>query len=150
VRKTGVIIVGLALLVGGGAVACGDDDDASAEEQYCEALDGLEASIAELTALDPATASIDQIDQARDDIQSSLEDVDAAAEDVSADRVDDLDAAYNDLEGAVDDVSSDETVPEALEQIAPEVQAVEQAFQAAVQEVDCAAVTGEGTTETAE
>jgi hypothetical protein len=148
-RKTGVIIVGLALLVGGGAVACGDDD-ASAEEQYCEALDGLEASIAELTALDPATASIDQIDEARDDIQSSLEDVDAAAEDVSADRVDDLDAAYDDLEGAVDDVSGDATVPEALEEITPEVQAVEQAFQAAFDEVDCAAVTGEDTTDTAE
>jgi molecular chaperone GrpE (heat shock protein) len=148
-RKTGVIIVGLALLVGGGAVACGDDD-ASAEEQYCEALDGLEASIAELTALDPATASIDQIDEAREGIQSSLEDVDAAAEDVSADRVDDLDAAYDDLEGAVDDVSGDATVPEALEEITPEVQAVEQAFQAAFDEVDCAAVSGEDTTDTVE
>lgn len=144
-----LVAVGVALLVGGGVVACGGDDEPSPEAQYCEALDGLEASIAELTALDPATASIDQIDEARDDIQSSLEDVDAAAEDVSAERVDDLDAAYEDLEGAVDDVSSDETVPEALEQIAPQVQAVEQAFQAAVQEVDCEAVDGE-TTETDE
>ena len=149
-RKTGVILVGLALLVGGGAVACGDDDDASAEEQYCEALDGLEASIAELTALDPATASIDQIDEARDDIRSSLEDVDAAAEDVGSERIDELDGAVEDLEGAVDDVSGDATVPEALEEIAPSVQTVEQSFQAAFEEVDCAAVTGEDTTDTVE
>lgn len=132
--------VGLSAMLAVGLAACGDEDELSAEEQYCTDLVELETSVDELLALRPATATIDEINEARDAVREDIENLADAADEVGSTRIDDLNEAYENLDGAIDDLSGDDTIPQALQGLRPDIEAVVAARQEVFSEINCAEV----------
>ena len=97
--------VGLGAAPGIGLAACGGDRKPSAEEQYCADLIQLETDVDALLALRPATATIEEINDARDAVRSDIENLADAADEVGAERIDNLNDAYDNLDDAIDAIS---------------------------------------------
>jgi len=99
------ITAGLAM----GAAACGDDDEddaaagaTTAVGELCESLEDLSDSIGEATALDPETATADDLDQVNEAITGAADQVSLALEGAGDDE-----AAVEDLLTQVDDALLD-------------------------------------------
>ena len=129
-RKLIGAIVAMAL-VGGFAIACNDDDDEpSADEataQLCSDLTELQAQLNNLRSIS-ADSTVDELRDARDDVQSALEDVRSSAADAQEAEIAAVEDAYADLESAVNDVEGDQSIGAAFEDIATQVQAIDDAW----------------------
>jgi hypothetical protein len=139
-------------LVGGFAVACEDDDDEpSADEataQLCSDLSSLQVALGNLRSI-TADSTVDELEAARDDVQSALEDVRSSAEDVEEAEIAAVEDAYADLDSAVNDVEGDQSVGAALEDIATQVEAIDDAWDELFQGLRCVERTPTGGTVTA-
>jgi hypothetical protein len=114
-------MIATALFVG----ACGDDDpsEEDATAAFCSDLDALGVALdayADLTV----NSTIDEVEDAQQDVSDAYDAVLESAGDVAEARVDDLETAYEDLAASVDDVSGEDTVGDAITDIAAKAVAV--------------------------
>lgn len=105
--KRDLVTVALAAIVAAGVAGCSDDgDDQSA---VCDARDDLQASIADLTDVDP-DAGEGVLQQLEDDVNAVVDDLDTIAEDAQ-DAVGDEASAVRDsaeqVESAISDLGDD-------------------------------------------
>lgn len=92
----------VALLVAAGLlVGCGDDDD-SPEAAYCEQVDELEQSLADLRNLDVVAQGTDELRARVDEVRTNLSEVRAAAPDAAPEAADAFDTAFSSLQSAVE------------------------------------------------
>jgi hypothetical protein len=109
--------------------ACDDDEDPETAEgdasaAFCSDLTELGTALAAMGDL-TVDSTIEDVEAAQDDVTSAYDDVIESAGDVADARVDGLEAAYDDLASAVDDVSGEDTVGEAITDVAAASEAVE-------------------------
>jgi hypothetical protein len=124
--RTGTVAVAItAALVSAG---CTQDSQASAEAVLCDSLATFGESLEAFAALDPATASIEDIRAARTTMRNAwdLVVVDAAA--VTAADEGALEDAWTGLSDAVDDIPTDQPAAEALDTLEPAKDAVQSAY----------------------
>ncbi len=125
-----------------GLSACSDDPSPSEEAtqaaaDLCTDLGALKADNAKLKALNPATATKDQIKEAYDAVQEDWADV---KENVSklreAERAA-VQAAAEDLKKGYEDLPGDTTGKDALTQLQPQIQNLDQTTTAAANRLQC-------------
>ena len=133
--------LGLGLLIAIVAVvsiACDDDEPSEAEAvaQLCADLTTLQAADAAFDDLG-ADSTVDELNDANATFSDALDDVDASARDVVDVRTQPIDDAYGDLAQAINDIPGDATIVEGLASIAPQLAAVDAAYDSAFSGVDC-------------
>ncbi|WP_374774954.1 hypothetical protein OG756_20600 [Streptomyces sp. NBC_01310] len=125
-----------------GLSACSDDPSPSEEAteaaaDLCTDLGALKADNAKLKALNPATATKDQIKEAYDAVQDDWADV---KENVSklreAERAA-VQAAAEDLKKGYEDLPGDTTGKDALTQLQPQIQKLDESSTAAAAGLQC-------------
>jgi len=94
-------VLGLVALAG-----CGDDEP-SAQEQYCEAGESLESSVAALANLDLIAGGTDSLTAATDSVKDDLSELSDTASDAAADDVDALKQSVDDLSSAISDLGGE-------------------------------------------
>lgn len=128
-------IAGMSLLA-----ACGSDDDngsdiQEANTEFCEDLRAYGTSLVDFAALDPATATKEDVEEAADAVKSARADLAGSRADLVAAELDNLESQADDLDGALADAPDDaviaDIVTEAQTQIA-QVQASAAAVDTAV------------------
>ena len=138
IRRAGAAI-GIAVALTVVVVGCTPQQEtqASAEADLCQSLAAFGSSVDALTALDPQTASIEDVQAARDDIDAAWNDVVAASGDVSeADRAA-LEDAWNGVAQSIDDFPTDEPVADGLAQVQSAAGAVQSAREEMANGVGC-------------
>ena len=133
--------LGLGLLIAIVAVvsyACGDDEPSEAEAvaQLCADLTTLQAADAAFDDIG-ADSTVDELNDANAAFSDALDDVDASARDVVDVRTQPIDDAYDDLAQAINDIPGDATIVEGLASIAPQLAAVDAAYDSAFSGLDC-------------
>lgn len=123
IRLLGVL---LAAVMVGVVAACGGDDDAQGDaiSSLCSDLATLATASAQLDALDPITATKGDYQDAADEVKSALSDVVDDAKDLDEANTDALQSAVDAVGSAVDDVPDDASIQEAIQSIAPQIQAI--------------------------
>jgi hypothetical protein len=76
-----VAAVAVALVVGVAAVACGGSS--SGQDDLCQGVNDLQAALASINNLDPATATADDVQQARYDVTQAGDDIERGAADLN-------------------------------------------------------------------
>ena len=137
----------LALLVGMVLVACvlpacgaqgqSPTAQASTNEALCASLATFRSSVEDLLALDPSTASLDDVKAARRDIEQAWADVLSSAGETVINAQTDVEDAWSGLAEAVDDVRSDEPISEALASIRAQAEEVQAAYAGIADDVGC-------------
>lgn len=137
----------LALLVGMVLVACvlpacgaqgqSPTAQANANEALCASLATFRSSVEDLLALDPSTASLDDVKAARRDIEQAWADVLSTAGETVISAQTDVEDAWSGLAEAVDDVRSDEPISEALASIRAQAEEVQAAYAGIADDVGC-------------
>ncbi len=122
-KKTGILFIALVLVLACAGAGCVQPSEEEEEAQLCQDLDELGAALESMenTSL---RSSVGDIRDGRDQVQSAMESVRESAGQVANIRVDELNTAYEDLDQAVQDLPDDATVPEAIQTIRPQIQAV--------------------------
>jgi hypothetical protein len=110
-------IVGIIAIAALTLVACTEaapSNQADAEQALCDSLTAFGTSLTAFRDLDPATASVEDVETARDDVQEAWVAVQAAAGDI--DEADDtaVDEAWQGVSDSVDEFSTDVPISEAL------------------------------------
>jgi hypothetical protein len=127
-------MIGTALVLG----ACSDDEtEEEATSSYCSDLAALGTALNAYGDLN-ASSTIDEVEQAQEDVADAYQAVQDSAADVADARLDDLEAAYDELAASVNDISGDDTVGEAITNIATQANAVEAARADLFSSADCA------------
>ncbi|WP_424216533.1 hypothetical protein ACN20G_30850 (plasmid) [Streptomyces sp. BI20] len=138
-RVAAVAAAGLILTAGGTSAAFADpsDDPSSAAAELCTDLSELGSDSAALRALNPASATKDQVKEAYKDVQDSWKNVaestatwDTAKKDAVKKAADALVKAYKDLPG-------DTTGTDALRQLSPHTAGLESAVTTARTGLTC-------------
>jgi hypothetical protein len=124
----------LAVSVGAG---CGGEDTAEATDDLCTSLTEFRTAVTALGALS-ADSTIEQWDDARNAVSSAWDDVREQAGDVAEARFDDVETAYDDLDSAIEDVPDDATVEQGVQQVVPQIAAVDESWEAYYSELGCA------------
>lgn len=106
---TGVII---ALFVG--AACTTQESQPSAEAAVCTSVAALGTALQDFRDLDPATASIDDVQAARADIQEAWDEVKTQASDLSEADEAAVDEAWNSVAEAIDNFPTDEPIEDGL------------------------------------
>jgi uncharacterized alpha-E superfamily protein len=147
-KKRFAYAVGLTLALSVYGVGCGDDDDggdvADANAEYCEDLNAYLGAVEDAEALDPATASKDDYEDALEAVESARIDVSESQAELSESQWENLEQQTEDLREQLQDAPDDEAVASILEEAKPQFQAVV-ASAATVNTAVC----GGGTTTTA-
>ncbi|MFD3805443.1 hypothetical protein ACFWSF_28095 [Streptomyces sp. NPDC058611] len=126
-----------------GLAACSDDSSSPSEEatkaasELCTDLSLLKADNAKLKALNPATATKDQVKDAQQAVQ---DDWNSVKENVSQLREAERSAVQNAAEGlkkGYEDLPGDTTGQDALTQLQPQIQQLDQATTAAATGLKC-------------
>ncbi|QES46750.1 hypothetical protein DEJ50_01640 [Streptomyces venezuelae] len=123
--------------------ACTSDDSSPQEEatqaaqQLCTDLNLLKADTAKLTALNPASATKDQLKDAYDAVQTDWENVKKSAADLREAERDALEDAAGDLKSGYEDLPGDTTGQQAVTQLQPQAQKLDQAAKAASTQHKC-------------
>ncbi|WCD87364.1 hypothetical protein KPP03845_103741 [Streptomyces xanthophaeus] len=110
-----------------GLSACSDDSSPAEEAteaaaDVCTDLGELKADNAKLKALDPATATKDQIKEAYDAVQSDWEGLKDNLTKLKQAEKDAVKAAAEDLKKSYEDLPGDTTGQEALTKLQPQIQ----------------------------
>ena len=116
-RAGAAIVVAAALTVAIAGCTPQQETQASAEAGLCGALAAFGSSVDALTALDPQTASIENVQAARDDIEAAWNDVVASAGDVSEADQAALEDAWDGVRQSIDDFPTDVPVADGLTQV---------------------------------
>ncbi|MFE4637792.1 hypothetical protein ACFRJ1_31085 [Streptomyces sp. NPDC056773] len=135
---TAVSTAAAGLLVAGGAAsafAAGPTDDATTE--LCSSLTELKADNAKLRALDPATATKDQIKDAHNAVQDDWKTVAESTAQFNAAQKDAVKSAANDLKKAYEDLPGDTTGAEVLTKLTPDLQKLDTAVASAQTGLQC-------------
>ena len=101
---------------------------ADAEGQLCTDLDAFSASLTALTDLDPATASVEDVQAAQASVQSSWDTVKASAADVSEADDTAVEAAWQGVVTAINDIPTDVPMSEALDPVQTAADGVRSAY----------------------
>lgn len=133
-KKTRILFIALILVLAG--AGCVQPSEEEAETQLCQSLGELGAALESMenTSL---RSSVGDIREGRDQIQSAMENVRESATQVTSIRLDKLNAAYEDLDRAVQDLPDDTTVPQAIQAIRPQIQAVRDEQQNLLADLNC-------------
>ncbi|MFE4258917.1 hypothetical protein [Streptomyces sp. NPDC056883] len=135
---TAVSTAAAALLVAGGAAsafAAAPADDAT--DKLCSSLTELKADNAKLRALDPATATKDQIKDAHKAVQDDWKTVAESTAQFNAAQKDAVKTATNDLKKTYDDLPGDTTGADALTKLTPDLQKLDTAVASAQNGLQC-------------
>ena len=132
--------------------ACSSDDDDSvadvqdANSEFCQDLGAYGATLAAFVALDPATATKAEYEDAASAVKTARIDLAESRADLVEAEIDNLEAQADDLDGALTDAPDDAVVADIVTAAQAQVTAV-QASAAAVNVAVCtgANVTTEGT-----
>jgi hypothetical protein len=126
------LVLCIASLVSMGALmACGDDDDDDASEvseantEFCDDLSAYGAAVADLAALDPATASKDDYDSAADEVRSTRDDVAESAGDLAEEEWENLLTQMDTLRDQLRDAPDDQAVQAVVDEAKPQAAAVQ-------------------------
>jgi hypothetical protein len=106
-----VLVVAVAVAIAG---CTQEQTQASAEADLCASLDAFGVALQDFEDLDPATASIDDVEAAREDIDAAWEDVAAAAADVTEADEAALESAWGDLADDLQNIPEDEAITDVL------------------------------------
>ena len=123
-------ILAIAAIAALGIAACTPADTQSqAEGALCDSVTAFGDSLADLEALDPATATVDDIEAARDATQEAWDDVLAAGEDVAEADQTAVEDAWDGVVQAVDDIDTDAPIADALDPVQAAAADVRTAYQ---------------------
>ena len=109
-------------------VACGDDDDddvGEANAAFCDDLAAYGTAVADLAALDPATATKSDYDSAADDVRSTREDMVESAADLGEAEWANLETQVDTLRDQLQDAPDDEAVQSILDAAKPQAATVQ-------------------------
>jgi dsDNA-specific endonuclease/ATPase MutS2 len=106
VPRLGLLLAGL-LLIAAIAVGCGESDEEKARNQVCDARADLNKQVTELSALTPATATTDGVQQNLDAIKNDLNEIKDAQGDLNEDRKQQVESANQEFSAQVQAVASD-------------------------------------------
>ncbi|MEV6675779.1 hypothetical protein AB0N09_02780 [Streptomyces erythrochromogenes] len=126
-----------------GLSACSDDSSSPAEEateaaaDLCTDLNALKADNAKLKALNPAVATKDQIKEAYDAVQQDWADVKENASKLKDAEREAVQSAAEGLKKGYEDLPGDTTGRDALTQLQPQIQSLDQAATAAASGLKC-------------
>jgi hypothetical protein len=110
-RLIGIPVATLVLLL---AACTQEQTQASAEADLCGSLTAFGDELQEFQDLDPATASVDDVEAAREGVDAAWEDVAAAAQDVSEADEAALDAAWSELSSDLQNIPTDQPIADVL------------------------------------
>lgn len=120
-----------------GASACSSDDTTPQEEatkaaaQLCSNLTQLRADTAKLKALNPATATKDQMQEAYKAVQTDWKNVKDSASTMRSAERDAVQSSAEDLKKAYDNLPGDTTGKDALTQLQPQIRQLDDAIKQA-------------------
>jgi hypothetical protein len=118
--------LGLVLLV---ATACQEQESQpSAEAAVCASVSAFGSAVQDFRDLDPATASIEDVQAARDDIQAAWDQVKSEATDLTEADEAAVDEAWNGVSQSIDDFPSDEPIEDGLASVQEAAGGVQTAF----------------------
>jgi len=139
------MLVAIGLVAAAIVVAACDDEDTQqrANEQFCDDAAELIASLRVIRDLDADTATIDEIEDARDRARDAYEDMINSAANVVDLRLDELGEAYDELQRAIRAIDDESTIPEALDAVDDELEAVALETAKVLNKVDCSGVGSE-------
>lgn len=109
-----LVVGGVAAILIGIYAVTRPESQADAQANFCSSLDSLDSDVQALTALDPATASKSDYQDAVDSIQGAWDNVKTDASDLASVDMSTLDSAWDSFKSSVDDVPSDASVSDAL------------------------------------
>jgi hypothetical protein len=128
--------LGLVLLV---ATACTEQESQpSAEAAVCASVSAFGTAVQDFRDLDPATASIDDVQAAREDIQAAWDQVKTEATDLTDADEAAVDEAWNGVAQSIDDFPSDEPIEDGLASVQDAAGGVQTAFQEMADGLGCA------------
>ncbi|MFJ3976455.1 type IV pili methyl-accepting chemotaxis transducer N-terminal domain-containing protein [Streptomyces sp. NPDC090021] len=125
-----------------GLSACSDDSSPAEEAteaaaDLCTDLNALKADNAKLKALNPAVATKDQIKDAYDAVQQDWENVEENASKMKDAEREAVQSAAENLKKGYEDLPGDTTGQDALTQLQPQIQSLDQAATAATSGLKC-------------
>lgn len=134
---TAVSTAAAALLVAGGAASVAAEPTDDATQQLCSSLTELKADNAKLRALDPATATKDQIKDAHKAVQDDWKTVAESTAQFNAAQKDAVKSASNDLKKTYEGLPGDTTGAEILTKLTPDLQKLDTAVASAQTGLQC-------------
>ena len=106
--RSGVLVAAL-LLIGAAVGGCGESDEDKAQTQVCDARADLKTQIDDLTALTPATATADGVEENLTAIEDDLKQMKDAQGDLNDDRKQEVESATQEFSSEVEAVANDLT-----------------------------------------
>ncbi len=137
-KKTGILFIVLALVMACIGAGCVQPSEQEAEAQLCKNLGELGVALENMenTSL---RSSVGDIRDGWDQVKSAMENVRKSSTQVTRIRLDKLNTAYDNLGRAVQDLPDDATVPQAIQTLRPEIQAVRDEQQNLLADLNCTA-----------
>ena len=123
-----LLMLGALGLAAATLVACGDDDDddvGEANAAFCDDLATYGTAVADLAALDPATATKSDYDSAADEVRSTREDMVESAADLSEAEWANLQTQVDTLRDQLQDAPDDQAVQSILDAAKPQAATVQ-------------------------
>ena len=123
-----LLMFGVLGLAAATLVACGDDDDddvGEANAAFCDDLATYGTAVADLAALDPATATKSDYDSAADEVRSTREDMVESAADLSEAEWANLETQVDTLRDQLQDAPDDQAVQSILDAAKPQAVTVQ-------------------------
>ena len=129
--------MGLAIALLATTACMEQESQPSAEAAVCASVSALGASLQDFRDLDPATASIEDVQGARDDIQAAWDQVKSEATDLTEADEAAVDQAWNGVAQSIDDFPSDEPIEDGLASVQDAAGDVQTAFQEMADGLGC-------------
>jgi len=127
--------LGLVLFV---ATACMEQESQpSAEAAVCASVSAFGTAVQDFRDLDPATASIEDVQAARDDIQAAWDQVKSEATDLTEADEAAVDEGWNGVSQSIDEFPSDEPIEDGLASVQDAAGGVQTAFQEMADGLGC-------------
>jgi len=120
------------------ATGCMDQESQpSAEAAVCASVSAFGTALQDFRDLDPATASIEDVQGARDDIQAAWDQVKSEATDLGEADEAAVDEAWNGVAQSIDDFPSDEPIEDGVASVQDAAGDVQTAFQEMADGLGC-------------
>ncbi|MEU2392962.1 hypothetical protein [Streptomyces sp. NPDC007369] len=139
--RTAAVTTAALVLAGGGASAAfavdPTDDPGKAAADLCANINQLSSDTAALNALNPSTATKDQIKDATDKVQEDWKDVAESTATWNQAKKNAVKTASENLKKAYENLPGDTTGSQAVTKLAPQVQALNASIRDARRELTC-------------
>jgi hypothetical protein len=130
-------VLALALI----GAACDDDDETTdALDTVCDAEQSVAENLSALLALDPATNTTGEYQEATEALESSIEDLGDARSELGDQNVDNVSQAYDDLQSQLselDDVPLNEAGDETVAAVQAQAAELQELYQQAYADSSC-------------